>query len=140
MHRYKTLKLKDGTTIDEHRHVMQQHLGRKLLFDEVVHHLNNDSRDNRLENLELTTRSKHSKQHWRDGTYKSSVITDEGRTALSIRFRGEGQPRSLLTEADVVKIRYRLELGDKSVDIAKDFGVSRKTIGSIKTRHTWKHI
>ena len=50
--------------IREHRFVMQEALGRPLLDDEVVHHINGVKDDNRLSNLELMTRGKHNQHHW----------------------------------------------------------------------------
>lgn len=47
----------NGKQIPEHRHVMEQTIGRKLLRHESVHHKNGVKTDNRPENLELWSKS-----------------------------------------------------------------------------------
>ena len=49
--------------IREHRYKMERHLGRKLEFNEIVHHKNHNIKDNRFCNLEVISRSKHSSFH-----------------------------------------------------------------------------
>ncbi len=60
--RYKQRKVK-GRKIDEHRFIMEQHLGRKLQSNEYVHHKNDDKYDNSIENLEIMTPVEHGRYH-----------------------------------------------------------------------------
>lgn len=47
----------------EHRVIMENHLGRVLNTNEVVHHVNEDKKDNRLENLQLMHVGEHESFH-----------------------------------------------------------------------------
>lgn len=54
---------RDYSLVYFYRAVMEAHLKRHLQPDEIVHHRNGDPTDDRLENLELTTRSEHVEIH-----------------------------------------------------------------------------
>lgn len=56
----------------EHRRIMEEHLGRKLEKWEHVHHINEDPKDNRIENLMIVTSEEHGRIH---KSKKSSIST-----------------------------------------------------------------
>jgi hypothetical protein len=74
------------------------------------------------EHLEIGTRSENMKDKIRDGTDN----------------RGERNLAAKLTAEKVLEIRSRSN--ELESDLAKEFGVSIKTINQIIRRETWKHI
>jgi len=119
----------DGTVriLPEHRHVMEQHLGRRLERQEVVHHINHDRSDNRLSNLELlASHGEHIKSH--HPPRRGRVLGDRwsrrwaaclvcGRSDSQHRGKGvcgrcmeaarrASQPKGVCSACDVREVRY----------------------------------
>lgn len=60
---YRFIRNSEGGYIQEHRHVMEEALGRNLENTEVVHHVNHKKRDNRIKNLQVMLLGEHSRLH-----------------------------------------------------------------------------
>ncbi len=70
---YRIIYIK-GSQVYEHRYLMEQHLGRKLTPDEVIHHKNGIRDDNIMKNLHLMNQSEHIKLHQKEEILCTIVI------------------------------------------------------------------
>lgn len=129
---YKKIKLKDGTTRDEHRLVMERHLSRKLERFEVVHHIDGDKRNNDLSNLELQSLSEHSKHH-RVGARMSEAVKEKIRVAALSN-------RDMSRSEEYRKLREVLDNGGKVRMISRLFGYDRSFMWKLKNRMVWGDI
>lgn len=102
-------------TCGVHRIIMMVFLGRELATEEHVHHLNQDKRDNRIENLEILPLEVHMEVHW---AQKRHLTKDQ---VLEIRRLNKiGSPRGWKTA------------------IAKKFKVDRACISFVVSGTTYK--
>lgn len=135
MTEYKAIKV-NGVKHDEHRYVMEQYLGRKLGPNEVVHHINGDKRDNRVENLEIRPRDAHSREHM-----TGRKLSPETRAKITDVVRGRPNPalRRLSVE-QIMGIRERAARGESARSIGQLYGVHHRTIQDIVARRTYADI
>jgi hypothetical protein len=71
-----------GKEMLEHRVIMELYIGRSLEKDEVVHHINENPLDNRIENLQLMKKGEHSSHH-DVGKKRAGQLTEAGRAKKS---------------------------------------------------------
>ena len=94
-----------------------------------VNHIDGNKSNNKLSNLEWVTP--------KENTVHAHKVLNHKRDQ-----DGENNSMSKLTTNQVIEIIKRINGKKKERDskIAKDYGVSRKTIENIRLNRTWKHI
>jgi HNH endonuclease len=70
-----------------HRVIVEEHLGRPLTSNEVVHHIDHDPLNNDISNLQVMTRAEHCVYHLRN--MPATPWTDEEEVEM-LRLRREG--------------------------------------------------
>ena len=109
--------------VKEHRYVMEQHIGRSLTTDEVVHHVNGVRDDNRIGNLQIMTRSAHSLLPRKEYKYQERFRTHPPNAKLSVE------------KVKAIKVSKL-----KSEVLAKRHGVCTSTIRHIRSGYSWSWV
>lgn len=137
---YKKIYMGNQKRQDEHRAIMEAHIGRKLSRNEIVHHKNGDKHDNRLENLEVVSRSEHAKMHAIAGDIRPPVPSEELKKRLKKAMTGENGRSAKLKESQVREIKERLRSGCKVRELSRAFNISHSVISDIKNGKLWVEV
>lgn len=116
------------------KHNQKKHLLHRLVYFSFnpqddqsleINHIDGNKLNNKLENLEVVTRSENLKHAFSTGLKTTS---------------GENNPRALLSEQEVITIYHRLLDGESRVVLAREYGVTVGVIGKIKIKANWNYL
>lgn len=99
------------------------------MTNEHVHHINENKRDNRLENLQVLSKSEHARLHGKMNPIKP---TKEDRLK-SIMTR-KLNPKYKLSHQETKLMFEMLDFGESVTSVAFHFGIARSTLRKIRKR------
>lgn len=94
-----------------------------------INHIDGNKSNNHPDNLEWCTQSENASHAHRIGL-SSGMDLQKGDLSIASKLR----------EAQVVEIKQRLAVGDRSIDLAREFGVCKGAIAEIKAGRSWGHV
>lgn len=93
-----------------------------------VNHIDGNTKNNEISNLEWVTKSENALHAYRLGLNKPSPSI------------GEKNGNAVLTNEIVTKIREMFKNGIRQIDIVKQMGINKYLVSNVVRRKTWKHI
>lgn len=94
----------------------------------IANHIDGNKLNNNMNNLEWATFSDNLKHAYDTGLRKP------------VDLKGSKNPAATITEQQARAIKKRLAKGERQIDIARHFDISKSIISRIATGKTWSHI
>jgi len=100
-------------------------------FSLQVDHIDNNKRNNRIENLEIVTKQENLTRAWKTGCYKNNGFASKGKAKKSLR---------KFSSEDVAKIKTLKEAGLSYRKIAEKFNCGHVAIYQIVKGYTYQDL
>ena len=113
--------------IDEHRFVMENHIGRKLNKNEIVHHIDGNKSNNNINNLQIMSEKEHKILHLKDNFHTLDAIKKKNK---NLQHRAMYSQRKINDE-QLIKMIYDYKNGIKLRQIDRKYNLSNGTFGAI---------
>lgn len=133
MNNYKALRI-NGVKRDEHRVIMEKYLGRKLLSNEVVHHIDGNKRNNSIGNLQVLNRAEHARIHFNYENVKQDIET------LRVTARKNSYIQYNMVKDIINSIREDIRLGLRNKEIVNKYNISKYRVSRIRTGVSWNWV
>lgn len=130
----------NGIFIDEHRAVAIQHWGEDAVKGMDVHHKNGDTRDNRIENLELLPHPEHVRRHSKGRKYSTeqrNAMKRSSRKYWNTHFSRLSRRVIQETLDGIPIVGYESSYATASYGF-DDTAVNKCCVGRLKTYHNFR--
>ena len=119
------------TTRSYPRYLLEEKLGRALLPEETVDHIDGDHTNDSLDNLRVLTRAENASWAWKTGNCKPVPMKEENKLMHKERIKGTKNPLAKFTLEQIQNIRNKVKYRGLTNDLCVEYGVSKKTIYNI---------